>query len=91
MHSSHLSTFKSSFFPALNNAYPGKDWETWMENIMTDKDEYDSRRLDQRLASKYPQQDSQKIKIFILLAHLRKIILQDAAALMETNSDPQCQ
>ncbi|KAF9273949.1 hypothetical protein BGZ74_004554, partial [Mortierella antarctica] len=42
------------------------------------------------LAAKYPKQDSQKIKFFIILAHLRKVILQDAAALMEINSDPQC-
>jgi hypothetical protein len=77
-------------FPVLNNAYPGTDWETWMENIMMDKDEYDNRQLDQRLASQYPQHDSQKIKFFILLAHLRKVILQDAVTLMEINNDPQC-
>src|SRR5690242_3694219 len=57
-------------FPVLNDAYPDKDWQTWMENIMTNKDEYNNRELGHRMAAKYPRRDAQRMKFFIILAHL---------------------
>ncbi|KAG0008263.1 hypothetical protein BGZ82_004772, partial [Podila clonocystis] len=62
-----------------------------MDSIMQDKDEFNNRGLDSRLAAKYNQQDCKKIKFYIILAHLRKVVLQDAAALMELELDPACQ
>ncbi|KAG0222132.1 hypothetical protein BGW42_006860, partial [Actinomortierella wolfii] len=65
--------------------------KAWMDNIMTDKEEYNNRQMEQRLVAKYPQDEFQKIKFFTHLARLRKVILQDAVALMEITSDPQYQ
>lgn len=75
-------------FPEVNDAYPGEDWQLWMDNIMQDKDEHDYRGLDTRLAAKYPLDECKKIKFCIILAHLRKVVLQDAVALMELTIEP---
>ncbi|KAF9954073.1 hypothetical protein BGZ72_004935 [Mortierella alpina] len=78
-------------FPVVNDTYPDQDWQTWREDIMMDRDEYTDRKLDHREAAHYPMEDSPKIKFFIILVHMRKVNLQDAAAPMVITTDPECQ
>ncbi|KAF9342137.1 hypothetical protein BGX34_008692, partial [Mortierella sp. NVP85] len=64
----------------------GGDGRLWLENIMMDRDEFEKRPSPSRF--KYKVADFHKMRLLILLAHLRKVVLQDAVVLLEKNEDP---
>ena len=76
-------------WPFIEKMFPGgEDGRMWLENVMMDRDEVEKRPSPGRF--KYDSADFYKMRLLILLAHLRKVVLQDAVALMEKNEDPNC-
>ncbi|KAF9941481.1 hypothetical protein BGZ65_003056, partial [Modicella reniformis] len=87
-------------FPFIESQFPGdQDWVAWVENIMLDRDVYHGRSIGAKIdrasqGAGYSikgenQNEVIKRRHLILLAHLRKVILQDAVAIM-TVEDPTC-
>ena len=88
-------------FPFIEGQYPeDDDWEAWIENIMLDRDIYYGRSINAHESSQvndsnsleYVENDDDDVprrRHLILLAHLRKVILQDAVAIMDLD-DPTC-
>ncbi|GJJ72541.1 hypothetical protein EMPS_04899 [Entomortierella parvispora] len=65
------------------------DWLHWIRNIMEGKNEFEGRSTTTRMP--IPDESDRsgvlRLKFLILLVHLRKILLQDAAALQATQDD----
>jgi len=76
-------------FPFVENLFPGnQDWVLWIENIMDDNPEEFNRPKVSRavyLSESYPA-----MRLMIILAHLRKVILQDAVAMLSITDDSTC-
>ncbi|KAF9920961.1 hypothetical protein FBU30_009054, partial [Linnemannia zychae] len=65
-----------------------KDWLQWTENIMMDRDvTYLRPKVPPHL---YDNSSAPRLRFFVLLARLRKVVLQDAVALMDINTDSLC-
>ncbi|KAF8944628.1 hypothetical protein BGZ47_003998 [Haplosporangium gracile] len=77
---------QQEIFPFIENLLPGNtDWAQWIENIMMDRDEGTDRAVDWRKG--YQELDcAETIRLALVLAHLRKVVLQDYAIL--TAGDP---
>lgn len=73
-------------FPFIEDLFPGNaDWVQWIDNIMMDQDEGANRVVDWRKG--YQELDcAETIRLALVLAHLRKVVLQDYVVL--TASDP---
>ncbi|KAF9911418.1 hypothetical protein EC991_003674 [Linnemannia zychae] len=67
-------------FPFIEKLYPhSEDWRTWIDNIMMNRAECTGRsRTHQRI---YSEDRTAAIRLMLILAHLRKIILQDIVEL----------
>ncbi|KAI7816641.1 hypothetical protein BC939DRAFT_508130 [Gamsiella multidivaricata] len=63
-----------------------EDWLQWLENVMMDRNVYHKRQSTKRMAISFS--DILKIRMLLLLAHLRKVVLQDAVALMSLPNEP---
>ncbi|KAF9896352.1 hypothetical protein BX616_007632, partial [Lobosporangium transversale] len=80
---------QKQIFPFIEELFPDNvDWARWMENVMMDRPE-DLNRPDNESVP-YPAEYIPAMRIMLILAHLRKVILQDAVALMACNGDPLC-
>jgi len=72
---------QKQIFPFVEELFPGDhDWARLIENIMLDNPD-DTDRLEAHRIT-IPKQLIPAWRLMITLAHLRKVVLQDAAALM---------
>lgn len=76
-------------FPFIETYFNGdRDWLQWMENIMMDQEvTYGRPSVPPGL---YDTSSAPRLRFFVLLARLRKVVLQDAVALMDINTDATC-
>ncbi|GJJ68189.1 hypothetical protein EMPS_00535 [Entomortierella parvispora] len=76
-------------FPFLEECFGGHpDWLALLENIMEDRDELFNRSTTkERIPNTTEINVVLRLKFLRMLAHLRKILLQDSAVLMETKPD----
>ncbi|KAK3844526.1 MAG: hypothetical protein J3R72DRAFT_71686 [Linnemannia gamsii] len=73
-------------FPFIEKLFPDNDdWKIWIDNIMMNRPEYTGRPRNQN--NHYPKDVSPVIRFMIVLAHQRKIILQDIVALKLCTKD----
>ncbi|KAF9155471.1 hypothetical protein BG015_009759 [Linnemannia schmuckeri] len=73
-------------FPFIEGFFPGKeDWNIWIENVMAGRPEDTNRPKE--LQASYPRVSYPAIRLLLLLARLRMIILQDYAVLMAGEDD----
>ncbi|KAI8360067.1 hypothetical protein B0O80DRAFT_483904 [Mortierella sp. GBAus27b] len=73
-------------WPFIEDRFPGgENGQRWLGNIMKDRPTYHGRPTPSRY--KYSSADFNKMQLMMLLAHLRKVVLQDAAVLMRKNDD----
>ncbi|KAG0284351.1 hypothetical protein BGZ96_011273 [Linnemannia gamsii] len=73
-------------FPFVEHFFPGKeDWKIWVDNVMAGRPEDTNRPKE--LQASYPRVNHPAIRLLLLLARLRKIILQDYAVLMAGEDD----
>ncbi|KAF9368193.1 hypothetical protein CPB97_004874, partial [Podila verticillata] len=63
-----------------------EDWQQWLENIMLDRNVYYKRETTKHMEITFV--DVLKVRMLLLLAHLRKVILQDAIALINLPQEP---
>ncbi|GJJ75073.1 hypothetical protein EMPS_07431 [Entomortierella parvispora] len=76
-------------FPFIEDLFPGvEDWSKWVDNIMLDRDNDYNRPQGSR--HNYPDSMIQAMRFFLILAHLRKVIIQDMAVLVSLRDDPAC-
>lgn len=76
-------------FPFIEDVFLGvEDWRRWIENIMFDRD--NSYGRPQGTKHEYPDRMIPAMRILIIFAHLRKVVLQDMAILITLREDPQC-
>ena len=80
---------QKKIFPFLEQCYGGHpDWLALLENIMEDRDEFFNRVTpEDRMPTPTDINGTLRLKFLRLLAHLRKIFLEDAVALMDTKPD----
>jgi hypothetical protein len=73
-------------FPFVEDLFPGKqDWTAWIDNIMDDNPEELNRPQSTHVeytGAMYPA-----MRVMLVLAQLRKVILQDAVALLSITND----
>jgi uncharacterized coiled-coil protein SlyX len=62
------------------------DWLQWTENLMLDRSMYFNRPSETRIT--IPDKDARLVRKLFLLTHLRRVILQDAVALMDLSDVP---
>lgn len=75
-------------FPFLEDCYNRHpDWLMLLENIMEDRDEFFNRLTSERMPAPTNLDGILRLKFLRLLAYLRKILIQDAVALMDINPD----
>ncbi|KAG0277011.1 hypothetical protein BGZ95_006677, partial [Linnemannia exigua] len=68
-------------FPFVEEFFPNKDdWRIWIDNVMMGRPEGTNRPKEQQAS--YPRVSYPAIRLLLLLAQLRRIILQDYAVLM---------
>ncbi|KAF9926625.1 hypothetical protein FBU30_003809 [Linnemannia zychae] len=73
-------------FPFIENFFPDKDdWRIWVDNVMAGRREDTSRPKEQQ--ESYPKVSYPAIRLLLLLARLRSVILQDYAAMMIIQDD----
>jgi hypothetical protein len=75
-------------FPFIEDYFKGpayKDWMQWTENIMMDNAVTYNRP---NVPKEAYASSSHLLRLFVLLTRLRKVVLQDAAVLMDINTDP---
>ncbi|KAF9910380.1 hypothetical protein EC991_006645 [Linnemannia zychae] len=73
-------------FPFVEELFPNKDdWKIWIDNVMIGRPEDTNRPKEQQEC--YPRVSYPAIRLLLLLAQLRKIILQDYAVLMAGEDD----
>lgn len=73
-------------FPFIESYFQDQpDWLRWTENVMMDRDTFNDRPSETRM--KVLLEDCFKIRILLLLTHLRKVILQDAVILWSLHKD----
>lgn len=76
-------------FPFIEELFPENlDWAIWIENIMDDNPEEFNRARSSKVD--YPLASYPAMRLMIILAHLRKVILQDAVVLLSITDDPMC-
>ncbi|KAK3827864.1 MAG: hypothetical protein J3Q66DRAFT_382746 [Benniella sp.] len=76
-------------FPFIEDLFPGnQDWAKWIENIMEDNPEDLHRPQSSR--ADYPVESIPAMRLMLVLAHLRKVVLQDAVVLLRITDDPLC-
>ncbi|KAF9324398.1 hypothetical protein BG006_000556 [Podila minutissima] len=63
-----------------------EDWQQWLENIMLDRNVYYKRETTKCMEITFA--DVLKVRMLLLLAHLWKVILQDAIALINLPQEP---
>lgn len=81
---------QKQIFPFIEDLFPGNDdWRVWIQNIMLDKPEEESRHTQSQ--SFFTKDDIPAMRLMFVLAHLRKVILQDAVVLMSLKNDVRCQ
>ncbi|KAG0283196.1 hypothetical protein BGZ96_012427 [Linnemannia gamsii] len=81
------ATLQREIFPFIEDLFPGNaDWAQWIDNIMMDQDEGTNRVVDWRKG--YQELDrAETIRLALVLAHLRKVVLQDYVVLMASDPD----
>jgi hypothetical protein len=80
-------TLQREIFPFLEDLFPGNaDWVQWIDNIMMDLDEGTNRAVDWRKG--YQELDrTELVRLALVLAHLRKVVLQDYVVLTASAPD----
>ncbi|KAG0309064.1 hypothetical protein BGZ97_013168 [Linnemannia gamsii] len=77
-HMDYTST--RSIFPFIEKLFPtNEDWKAWIDNIMMNRPEDTYRSRNWRVH--YSKENLPAIRLMLVLAHLRKIILQDIVAM----------
>ncbi|KAK3844550.1 MAG: hypothetical protein J3R72DRAFT_521935 [Linnemannia gamsii] len=70
-------------FPFVEDFYDdSKDWKIWVENIMMDRPEDANRLQERERDNEYYRADYPIIRLLLFVAGLRKVILQDFAAML---------
>ncbi|KAG9066613.1 hypothetical protein KI688_012521 [Linnemannia hyalina] len=70
-------------FPFIEDFYDDSaDWKMWVENIMMDRPDATDRLPNKDKDVKYVNLDFPKIRYLLFVAGLRKVVLQDFAAMM---------
>ncbi|KAG0270893.1 hypothetical protein BGZ95_001384 [Linnemannia exigua] len=70
-------------FPFVEDFYDdSKDWKMWVENIMMDRPEDANRLRERERDNEYYRADYPTIRLLLFVAGLRKVILQDFAAML---------
>ncbi|KAG0373736.1 hypothetical protein BGX24_011313 [Mortierella sp. AD032] len=70
-------------FPFVEDFYDdSKDWKMWVENIMMDRPEDANRLQERERDNEYYRADYPIIRLLLFVAGLRKVILQDFAAML---------
>lgn len=74
-------------FPFIEEDYYTEcpDWLLWTSNIMEGKSELEGRPKPMPMPDESNRAGVLRLKFLLLLVHLRKVLLQDAAALLELN------
>jgi hypothetical protein len=76
-------------FPFIEDLFPGnQDWARWIENVMEDNPEDLNRPQTSRV--EYAGEYYPAMRLVLTLAHLRKVILQDAVVLLSITEDSLC-
>ncbi|KAF9130221.1 hypothetical protein BGW39_003315 [Mortierella sp. 14UC] len=75
-------------FPFVEDFYDNSsDWKIWVENIMMDRPETANRSPEQERDNIYYKSDHPVIRLLLFVAGLRKVILQDFAAMVAGEGD----
>ena len=76
-------------FQFIEDLFPGEaDWVQWIENVMMDDPE-EHKRPEGKIFD-FPDQAIPAMRPMLILAHLRKVVLQDMAELITIKADPRC-
>ncbi|KAF9903485.1 hypothetical protein EC991_003768 [Linnemannia zychae] len=75
-------------FPFIEDFYDDSaDWKMWVENIMMDRPETTNRSPEEDQDNVYYKSDYPIIRLLLFVAGLRKVILQDFAAMLTAKGD----